>query len=345
MDSDISIIIPVFNRSAELKELLQSLADQSDKDFDVIVVDDGSEQKSDRVVSAFQEALSIQYFYKENSGPGTTRNFGCEKSKSDFFIFFDSDCIIPPDYVENLKEVNSERQAFGGPDREHPSFTPIQKAISYSMTSFFTTGGIRGHKKSMERFHPRSFNMGYSREVYEKTGGFSKLRFGEDIDLSIRIVENGFRTKLIQSCFVYHKRRTDFRKFFKQVFNSGIARINLYRRYPKSLKVVHFLPAAFVVYQFLSIPYALYHHDFWVLWPTIIYLALILFDASISLPTRQAGTKNPSLTGRRAWVGALSVWASIVQLFGYGLGFIIGFVKRIILMQSEFHAFDKTFYD
>ena len=190
----------------------------------------------------------------------------------------------------------------------------------------------------MEKFHPRSFNMGYSREVYEKTGGFSKLRFGEDIDLSIRIMEHGFSTILIEPCFVYHKRRTDFRKFFKQVFNSGIARINLYRRYPKSLKVVHFFPAAFVIYQLLSIPHAIYHREFWVLWPTIIYLALILLDASIN-------TKRPCLAGRRAWIGALSVWASIVQLFGYGLGFIKGFVKRIILKQSEFHAFNKPFYD
>ena len=331
MASDISIIIPVYNRPAELKELLQSLAEQSDKDFDVIVVDDGSEQKSKIVVTKYLTQLNVHYFYKENSGPGESRNFGCEHSDASFFVFFDSDCIIPPDYIENLKKVVHGLQAFGGPDREHPSFSPIQKAISYSMTSFFTTGGIRGHKKSMEKFHPRSFNMGYSREVYEKTGGFSKLRFGEDIDLSIRIVEYGFKTKLIQECFVYHKRRTDFSKFFKQVFNSGIARINLYKRHPASLKLVHFSPAAFVVYQFLSIPHALYHRDFWVIWPTIIYLVLILFDASIR-------SKNP-------WIGVLSVWASFVQLIGYGLGFIKGFVKRIILKKSEFHAFDKTFYD
>lgn len=173
--------------------------------------------------------------------------------------------------------------------------------------------------------------MGYAREVYEKTGGFSKLRFGEDIDLSIRIFEHGFRTSLIPECFVYHKRRTDFLKFFKQVFNSGIARINLYKRHPKSLKLVHFFPAAFVAYQFLSIPHAIYHKEFWVIWPTVMYVALILFDASIRL--------------KNLWIGMLSVWASIVQLFGYGLGFIKGFLKRIILNQSEFHAFDKTFYD
>ncbi len=328
--SDISIIIPVFNRPAEIEELLQSLAGQTDDKFDVIVVEDGSQQKSDEVVADFQEKLSIQYYFKENSGPGDSRNYGCEKSGADFFIFFDSDCIIPPEYIQFLRNEISSVQAFGGPDRSHPSFTPIQKAISYSMTSLFTTGGIRGNKKSAEKFHPRSFNMGYSREVYEKTGGFSKLRFGEDIDLSIRIFELGFKTKLIPECYVYHKRRTDFKKFYKQVFNSGIARINLYLRHPKSLKLVHFFPAAFVAYQLLSIPHAIFHDEFWVLWPTAIYIILILLDASL---------KTKSL-----WIGILSAWAAIVQLFGYGLGFIKGFIKRTLLKQSEFHAFDKTFY-
>jgi len=329
--SDISIIVPVFNRPEELNELLQSLLQQSDSRFDLIIVDDGSEQKSDQIVKQFSEKLKIRYFYKENSGPGDSRNYGCDKSKSDLFVFFDSDCILPPEYIKSLRNELGEVDAYGGPDREHPSFTPVQKAISYSMTSLFTTGGIRGNKKSVERFHPRSFNMGITREVYEKTKGFSKLRFGEDIDLSIRIFKHGFKTKLISECFVYHKRRTDFKKFFKQVFNSGIARINLYKRHPKSLRLVHFFPAAFVVYQILSIPHAIYHHEIWVLLPTIIYLVLILLDAIKS-------SKNP-------WIGVLSVWASMVQLFGYGVGFIKGFIKRIVLKQSEFHAFEKTFYD
>jgi len=173
--------------------------------------------------------------------------------------------------------------------------------------------------------------MGYSRKVFEKIGGFSKLRFGEDIDLSIRIIEQGFKTKLLSSCFVFHKRRTDFKKFFKQVFNSGIARINLYKRHSTSLRLVHFFPAAFVIYQLLSIPHAIYHNEFWVLYPTFIYLILILLDATVK-------AKNP-------WVGILALWASIVQLFGYGLGFIKGFIKRVILKQSEFHAYKKTFYN
>lgn len=331
MASDISIIIPVYNRPNELEELLNSLAIQTNKDFEVLVVDDGSDQKSEKIAELFQEKLNIRYFYKANSGPGQSRNFGCEQTDADFLVFFDSDCIIPPDYVKVLKNNLPHIQAFGGPDRAHDSFAPIQKAISYSMTSVFTTGGIRGSKKSVEKFHPRSFNMGYAREVYEKTGGFSKLRFGEDIDLSIRIFERGFKTLLIPECYVYHKRRTDFKKFFKQVFNSGIARINLYKRHPKSLKLLHFFPAAFVMYQVLSIPHAIYHQQFWVLWPTIIYLTLLCIHATLTIKSLQ--------------IGMLSVWASVVQLFGYGLGFIKGFIKRIILKQSEFHAYDKTFYD
>ncbi len=276
------------------------------------------------------DKLSLQYFSKENSGPGDSRNFGCTQSNAGFFIFFDSDCLIPEHYIKSLRAEMGHLDAFGGPDRAHTSFTSIQKAISYSMTSLFTTGGIRGSKKSAERFHPRSFNMGFTRAVFEQTGGFSKMRFGEDIDLSIRIIDHGFKTKLIPECFVYHKRRTDFRKFYKQVFNSGIARINLYKRHPKSLKPAHFFPATFVVYQLLSIPHAVYHGQFWVLWPTILYLSLILIHSTI--------------IGKNPWVGLLSVWASIIQLFGYGLGFLKGFIQRIIFRKPEFHAFDKTFY-
>jgi len=328
--SDISIIIPVFNRPDELRELLQSLAAQTDKDFEVIVVEDGSEKRSDGIIPQFSDSLDIRYFYKENSGPGLSRNYGCERAKSIFFVFLDSDCVLPEHYINTLKPHIDQIDAFGGPDRALPTFTPIQKAISYSMTSPLTTGGIRGGKASLEKFHPRSFNMGFSRKVWKTTGGFSSMRFGEDVDLSIRIFDHGFRAILIPECYVYHKRRTDFKKFFKQVYNSGIARINLYKRHPKSLKLVHFFPAAFVVYQVLSIPHAIYHQDFRVLWPTIIYLMAILLHAGIE----SASIKQ----------GLLSMTASVVQLTGYGSGFIVGFVRRIILRQLEFHAWQKNFY-
>ncbi len=329
MASDISIIIPVFNRPQELQELLQSLCEQTDKHFEVIVVEDGSSDKSDTITNQFSDLLNVRYFYKENSGPGQSRNFGCEQAKGDFYVFLDSDCVVPPHYVVRLNSHISSIDAFGGPDRALPSFTPVQQAIGYSMTSPITTGGIRGGKASLEKFHPRSFNMGFSKNVYKATGGFSAMRFGEDIDLSIRIFGHGFKAVLIPECYVYHKRRTDFKKFFKQVYNSGIARINLYKRHPLSLKFVHFFPAMFVVYQVLSIPHAIVRQEFWVLWPTVLYGILILFHATIlSHSLRQ---------------GMLSLAASFVQLTGYGCGFIVGFVKRILLRQPEFHAYQKTF--
>ena len=332
MAFDFSIIIPVYNRPAELAELLHSLAQQtSSGSFEVLVIDDGSEQKCEEVAKKFEDRLTIRYFFKPNSGPGLSRNYGCDRATSDFFVFLDSDCLLPKHYAAALLANLHKQDAFGGPDKAHSSFTPIQKAISYAMTSVLTTGGIRGSKKSVEKFHPRSFNMGITRQVYEQTGGFSDMRFGEDIDLSIRIMAKGFRTSLINECYVFHKRRTDFRKFFKQVFNSGIARINLFRRHPASLKLLHFFPAAFVVYQLLAVPHAIYHRDMLVLIPTILYLVTILLHA-IKM------TKNP-------WIALLSVWASMVQLFGYGLGFIKAFIQRVIFRKQEFHHFEKTFYD
>ena len=227
-----SVIIPVYNRPDEVDELLQSLTRQSFKDFEVIVVEDGSSIPCKPVIEKHQELLDVHYYDKPNSGPGQTRNYGAERSKGEYLIILDSDCILPEGYFHAVeKELQHEAaDAFGGPDRAHESFTDIQKAINYSMTSFFTTGGIRGGKKKMDKFYPRSFNMGVRREVYQALGGFSRMRFGEDIDFSIRIFKGGHTCRLFPGAWVYHKRRTDFRKFFKQVHNSGIARINLYKK-------------------------------------------------------------------------------------------------------------------
>lgn len=325
-----SVIIPVYNRPDELKELLESLKYQIFKNFEVIVVEDGSTLKSDKIVEDYQGDLDIKYFFKPNSGPGQSRNYGSERAEGDYHIFFDSDCIIPEKYFEIVNKRLSEEpvDAYGGPDMAHPDFSSIQKAINYSMTSFFTTGGIRGGMKDEKKFHPRSFNMGFSKSVYEKTKGFSKMRFGEDVDMSLRIIENGFSTTLIKEAAVYHKRRVDFRKFFKQVFNSGIARINLYKRHPHSLKVVHFLPASFfsgtilfILLSFLSIYFLV---------PLGLFVVLIFFD-SLRL--------NKNLE-----VAFLSIISSFIQLTAYGLGFIKSFIKRIILRQDEFHAYKKNFY-
>ena len=239
-----SIIIPVYNRPDEADELLQSLTRQSFKDFEVIIVEDGSSVPCKDVAERYQNILDIRYYAKPNSGPGQTRNYGAERSRGEYLIILDSDCILPEGYFAAVEEElqKAPADAFGGPDRAHVSFTDIQKAINYSMTSFFTTGGIRGGKKKMDKFYPRSFNMGVRREVYETLGGFSRMRFGEDIDFSIRIFKGGYACRLFPGAWVYHKRRTDLKKFFKQVHNSGIARINLYKKYPESLKTVHLLP-------------------------------------------------------------------------------------------------------
>ncbi len=326
----LSIIIPVYNRPNEVFSLLQSLIVQTDKTFEVIVVEDGSQVSCADVVQQFSPSLDLHYYPKENSGPGLSRNYGAEKSKGDYLIFFDSDCVIPPGYIAAVREklkINYT-DAFGGPDRADLSFTPVQKAINYSMTSFFTTGGIRGSKKSMEKFHPRSFNMGLSKRVFQKTGGFSAMRFGEDVDLSIRIFEAGFKVQLIENAFVYHKRRTNFRQFFKQVYNSGIARINLFKLHPGSLKLVHFLPAAFTLGLLLLGVLTIFDILFFI--PLMVFIILI-FSASF-------------IEYRDLKVAALSVLASFIQLTGYGTGFLAGVWHGLIRNRKDYKAFTKTFY-
>ncbi|MGF1638831.1 MAG: glycosyltransferase [Cyclobacteriaceae bacterium] len=332
MSPHYSVIIPVYNRPTEVDELLESLVKQNFQGLEVILIDDGSTLDSRSIADKYDARLPIRYFYKQNSGPGSTRNYGCEVAKSDFFIFFDSDCVLPQDYFKHLVAYQQDEifDAYGGPDKADENFTTVQKAINYSMTSVFTTGGIRGQKQSVEKFHPRSFNMGLSRQVFEKTKGFSPMRFGEDIDLSIRIVQEGFKAVLLADCFVYHKRRTNYRQFFKQVFNSGIARINLYKRHPESLKLFHFFPAMFVLYLLLSLPHALYHQDVLVLIPVILYLLVLFADA-----WRMTGS---------GLVAFHSVIASMIQLSGYGLGFLKSIWKRMILGKGEFSDFTKNFY-
>ena len=244
-----SFIIPVYNRPDEVDELLGSLTLQTVCDFEVIVVEDGSTVSCKEIVDKYAECLLIHYYNKENSGPGQTRNYGVDKASGEYMIILDSDCILPENYLAAVDAALQQEDvdAFGGPDRAHDSFSDVQKAINYAMTSFFTTGGIRGGKKKLDKFYPRSFNMGVRKEVYQALGGFSKMRFGEDIDFSIRIFKGGYTCRLFPDAWVWHKRRTDLKKFFKQVHNSGIARINLYKKYPESLKLVHILPALFTL--------------------------------------------------------------------------------------------------
>lgn len=319
-----SIIIPLYNRPQEIDELLTTLTEQTYTQFEVLVIEDGSVNDAKNIVASYSDKLDVKYFVKPNGGQGFARNFGFERAKGDYFIIFNSDCLIPEDYLEIVKNYLFEHQldAYGGPDAAHETFTPVQKAISYAMTSPFTTGGIRGNKKHIGQFHPRSFNMGVSREVYEKVGGFILTRLGEDIEYSIRIHENGFKIGLIPAAKVFHKRRTSFSQFYKQLHFFGRARINIYKHFPKELKLIHFSPAVATIGMITTVllniiyPPLAYIFDFIVL----LYFLLIFFHA---------WQVNKSIK-----IALLSVVASFIQLTAYGLGFIQDFFKRIIVKQS-----------
>ena len=312
-----SIIIPVYNRPQEVDELLESLCAQTLKDFEVVVVEDGSKEKCDLVCEKYKDRLNLNYYFKTNSGPGPSRNYGAEHSHGDYLIILDSDVIVPENYLEIIKEELDREpcDAFGGPDSAHPSFTPIQKAINYAMTSFFTTGGIRGGKRKMDKFYPRSFNLGIKKSVYEALEGFAPMRYGEDIDLSTRIFMNGYSCRLFPDAFVYHKRRVKFSSFFRQVKHSGEARVILKNKYPETFKLVHLLPAAFVVGNLLLVMLGIFHHWLWFM-PIVFYVVMVFVDSLV---------KNKEFK-----VAMLSVPAAYCQLFGYGLGFLGAAWKDIL---------------
>ncbi|MDR2147226.1 MAG: glycosyltransferase [Tannerella sp.] len=315
-----SIIVPIYNRPDEAAELLESLAVQIYTDFELVLVEDGSTKPCSSEVEKYRSLLNINYIVKGNTGRSDTRNVGMQAAKGDYFVFFDSDCIIPKHYFETLNRCLQEDYAdcYGGPDREHPSFTAMQKAVNYAMTSFLTTGGIRGGKVNLEKFKPRTFNMGFSRKVYEAVGGFKDM-YGEDIDLSIRINNAGFTTKLYRDAFVFHKRRVNLKKFYKQVNIFGQARINLYKLYPDSLKLVHALPAVFVVGSVGILLLAIFMSAWFLVFPAI-YIGLLFLDSL-------AKTKSLKIAG-------LSIITSLIQIYGYGLGFIQSFVRKIIFRQG-----------
>ncbi len=342
-----SLIIPVYNRPDEVDELLQSLTTQTYKDMEVIVVEDGSTVPCEEVVKRYAKLLNLKYFQKPNSGPGQTRNYGAERSQGEYLIVLDSDCVLPPGYLAAVEEELNRRPcaAFGGPDRAHESFSDVQKAINYSMTSFFTTGGIRGGKKKMDKFYPRSFNMGIQASLYRQLGGFSLMRFGEDIDFSIRIFKSGAACRLFPEAWVWHKRRTDFRKFWRQVYNSGMARINLYKLHPDSLKPVHLLPAVFtmgcallLLSAFSCLVYALVAKSATAALMAALSLApLLLFSLLILVDSWSA---NASFR-----VGWLSIKAAFFQLTGYGCGFLKAWWLRCVLGRKDVvQAFNNTFY-
>ena len=313
-------IIPVYNRPDEVRDLLESLSNQTSHDFEILLVEDGSTLPCRSVANDYSEKLDVHYYYKENEGRSIARNYGMEKASGEYFIFFDSDCVIPESYFEIVRKELERNYAdcFGGPDKAHESFSDIQKAINYSMTSFLTTGGIRGGKMQLEKFTPRTFNMGFSRKVFESVGGFREM-FSEDIDMSTRIRQAGFSIRLIRPAYVYHKRRTSLKLFCRQIYIFGMSRISLYLLYPDTLKIVHLLPAAFVLGSLAMIiasffwPYAIL--------PLLFYL-LAIFGVSL-------------FSNKNLKIAALSVITSVIQLGGYGIGFMKAFFLKILLGRGR----------
>lgn len=320
-----TFVIPVYNRPEEIDELLESFTKQTYTDFSVIIVEDGSTTRCEHIVDKYSSSLTITYIYQNNTGPGEARNHGSRLSDSRYIIYLDSDCVAPEGYLERVNNylTTNKVDAFGGPDRSLESFSDMQKAISYSMTSRLTTGGIRGGKKSMDKFFPRSFNMGITKEVFDITGGFSSLRFGEDIDLSYRILKSGFQTALIEGAFVYHKRRTSEKAFFKQVFFSGMARVNLSMRHKNTLKLVHLLPALFVLFSLICIL------SLFIL--PLVVIAIVWFLDSLRIY-------------RSLNIALLSTEVSFIQLWGYGLGFMYGFWNRIVKREPEDNTYNTKFF-
>lgn len=317
-----SIIIPVYNRPKEVEDLLESLHKQTCKDFELIIVEDGSTIDCRKECEqAKSEGLDVKYFYKDNEGRSIARNYGIEHASGDYFIFFDSDCVIPPEYFDTVSKYldSHSLDCFGGPDAAHESFSSTQKAINYTMTSFLTTGGIRGGKISLEKFTPRTFNMGYSRKVYNAVGGFREM-FSEDIDMSTRIRLAGFSIGLIPEAYVWHKRRVDFRKFLRQVYVFGMSRITLKILYPDSLKIVHALPAIAVIFAVIIILLSIIFSPWWLCHFAVYFIAVFVL----------------ALCATHSVIIAIkSVPAAVIQIGGYGVGFIKAWFTKILLGKGR----------
>ncbi|MDN3621185.1 MULTISPECIES: glycosyltransferase family 2 protein [Polaribacter] len=310
MSLNFSLIIPVYNRPNEIEELLESLTKQDfSNDFEILIIEDGSTEKSEMIVEKYKSQLHLKYFFKENSGAGASRNFGMQNASGNYFIILDSDVIVPTHYLSEVKKAleTNYTDAFGGPDAAHKSFTSLQKAINYSMTSVLTTGGIRGKKQAVGKFQPRSFNLGLSKKAFEKTQGFSKMKNGEDIDLTFRLWENGCETQLIEKAFVYHKRRSSIQQFFKQTFGFGTARPILNKKYPTTAKPTYWFPSLFIIGIDLSIILAIFGYN-QLLYFYGFYFLLIFLDSLVQ--------------NRNLYVAFLSMFTSLTQFLGYGLGFL-----------------------
>ena len=327
-----SLIIPVYNRPDEVDELLESLSklDYNEK-FEIVIVEDGSSVKCEEVIHKYNNKLTISYYYKENSGPGDSRNYGMKMANGDYFIIFDSDCIIPKEYLTEVSNAlkKSYVDCFGGPDKALRSFSDIQKAINFAMTSFITTGGIRGGSEKIDKFQPRSFNMGLSRKAFETSNGFGNIHPGEDPDLSFRLWNLGFETKLFPKAYVYHKRRIDWDKFSIQVNKFGKARPILNSWYPQYTKLTFFFPSVFIIGLLAGLVLLIFNYDL------LLQLYFIYFLLVFLISTYQ----NKSL--KIGYLSAVAVWK---QFYGYGTGFLESFFKIILLKQNPQKAFPELFF-
>ncbi len=327
-----SFIIPVYNRPGETKELLESLVLQDyEGDFEVVIVEDGSSISSEEVISKFRDKLKISYYFKPNSGPGDSRNFGMKKAKGNYFLILDSDVILPSHYLTEVNRYLDKNfsDCFGGPDAAHENFSKLQKAINYAMTSVFTTGGIRGNKKAVGKFQPRSFNMGLSKKAFETSKGFGFIHPGEDPDLSLRLEKLGFSTVLIPEAYVFHKRRINWNKFYLQVYKFGLVRPVLNLWHPKSAKITYWFPSLFLVGFLFSLVMAI--GGIWIfLYFYIAYCVLIGIDAAI---------KNKSF-----YIGITAIVATFIQFYGYGWGFLKAVWKLQVLKIPPERAFPFLFF-
>jgi glycosyltransferase involved in cell wall biosynthesis len=315
-----SVIIPVYNRPQEVSELLESLTLQEVKDFEVLIIEDGSSTRCDQVIDLYRDDLSIQYYYKANAGPGPARNFGYSHAKGEYFVVFDSDCIIPPHYFTAVEKALREHHwdAWGGPDRAHENFTTIQRAMGYTMSSFLTTGGIRGGKKHLGWFQPRSFNMGISREVFNQTQGFTFDRYAEDIEFSIRMKKANFKVGLIPEAYVFHKRRSTLAQFYQQVFNFGRGRVLVGKAHPEEVKLTHWFPSVFVlcIASLLLLPF--------------ISTSLFLVACALLLFYFTAIFVDAFHTDKNIKVALLAIPSAFLQLWGYGTGFLSEWIKSYV---------------
>ncbi|MFT4567998.1 MAG: glycosyltransferase involved in cell wall biosynthesis [Saprospiraceae bacterium] len=328
-----TFIIPVYDRPDELAENLASLKALINKDFEVIIIEDGSTLRSDTLVEKYQQHLNIRYYFKENEGPSIGRNVGAQEARGTYLIFVDSDCIIPPEYLDVVNAaLNPDTDVFGGPDKAHESFTSLQKAINFSMTSLLTTGGIRGSKKSVDRYYPRSFNLGIKRDVFLKMGGFplTKMHPGEDMVFGIELIKRGYKTQYIHDAYVYHKRRTSMKQFFHQIRKFGKVRYYITRMYPDTFRITYLLPIGFVLFCLCVIVT-------WLMgWNILIYI-LLGYSAAIFI--------SSTIENRSLNTGLMSVMTSLVQFWAYAIGIVSSAVRHWITGKDEYDIIGKKLFN